>query len=279
MIAFLTRPLATLAALALSAGAVLADAAPSRVVSMNLCTDQIALMLAAPGQLVSVSDIASDPLTSPMWREARALPPNHGSAEEIFLLSPDLVLAGVWSDPTTVDLLRRLGLRVEQVPAPAGLDDIPDGIRRIGALLGREAEAETLAASFDTRLAALRDPDPDGPEAVFYYPNGYTLTPGSLSDEVLTAAGFRNLAARLDIPGNGQIALETLVAAGPGMILTTGRYPGASRSEALLDHPALRSVEGPEGPFVTGNEWICGTPAILDALESLSARRDRMGAG
>jgi iron complex transport system substrate-binding protein len=29
-----------------------AAAAPARVVSMNLCTDQLAMLLAAPGQLV-----------------------------------------------------------------------------------------------------------------------------------------------------------------------------------------------------------------------------------
>ncbi|MGA0716208.1 MAG: ABC transporter substrate-binding protein, partial [Gemmobacter sp.] len=32
-----------------------AAAPPGRVVSINLCTDQLAMMLAAPGQLVSVS--------------------------------------------------------------------------------------------------------------------------------------------------------------------------------------------------------------------------------
>ena len=34
--------------------------APARVVSMNLCTDQLAMMLAAPGQLVSVSHLATE---------------------------------------------------------------------------------------------------------------------------------------------------------------------------------------------------------------------------
>ena len=28
---------------------------------MNLCTDQVAMLLAAPGQLISVSDLAQDP--------------------------------------------------------------------------------------------------------------------------------------------------------------------------------------------------------------------------
>ena len=33
---------------------------PQRVVSMNLCTDQLAMLIARPGQLHSVSHLASD---------------------------------------------------------------------------------------------------------------------------------------------------------------------------------------------------------------------------
>ena len=38
---------------------------PQRVVSMNLCTDQLAMMLAGPGQLISVSHLGHDPAVSP----------------------------------------------------------------------------------------------------------------------------------------------------------------------------------------------------------------------
>src|SRR6056300_563463 len=62
-----------------------AQTTPLRVVSMNLCTDQLAMMLADEGQLISVSDIATDPNMSPMAEAARAYPINHGQAEEIFL--------------------------------------------------------------------------------------------------------------------------------------------------------------------------------------------------
>ena len=81
-----------------------AAAAPARVVSTNLCTDQLAMLLAAPGQLVSVSWLAADPRSSTMAAEAARYPANHGLAEEIFLLSPDLVLAGSYTARTAVDL-------------------------------------------------------------------------------------------------------------------------------------------------------------------------------
>lgn len=41
---------------------------------INLCADQLAPMLAAPGQLVSVSRMAQDPRNPPMAEAGSALP-------------------------------------------------------------------------------------------------------------------------------------------------------------------------------------------------------------
>jgi len=57
-----------------------AQTAPLRVVSMNLCTDQLAMMLADKGQLISVSAITTDPNMSSMAEAARAYPINHAQA-------------------------------------------------------------------------------------------------------------------------------------------------------------------------------------------------------
>ena len=47
-----------------------AAAAPQRIVSMNLCTDQMALLLAGPERIVSISFLGPDPAESPLvrWR-------------------------------------------------------------------------------------------------------------------------------------------------------------------------------------------------------------------
>lgn len=56
-----------------------ADAAdsPKRVVSINVCTDQLAILLAREGQLQSVSYLSQDPELSVMAAKARQLPANH----------------------------------------------------------------------------------------------------------------------------------------------------------------------------------------------------------
>ena len=264
------------AGLALATGPALADA-PARVVSMNLCTDQYALMLAAPGQLVSVSHVAADPLSSPMAAAAAGMHLNHGGAEQIYLLAPDLVLAHPWSDPTALALLRRLGLRVVQVPGVEHLADIPARLAEVGTLLGREEAAETLIRRFETDLAALGAAAP-GPSAVLYGANGYAIGDGALADELLTRAGFRNIAPEIGRSDSGRIALELLVLAAPDLIIRSQTFAGASRAEEILHHPALLALVAAGSGIESSADWTCGTPRVVAALRDLVAARQAMEA-
>jgi iron complex transport system substrate-binding protein len=274
----LSRIISLIGAALLSGGAAADTTPPARVVSMNLCTDQLAMMLASPGQLISVSSIAADPIVSPMAEAAAAYPANHGGAEEIYLLAPDLVLAGVWSDPAVVSMLRRLGIRVEQFDTVQALDEVPDRIAQMGALLGQEAPAQTLIRQFETELAHLTGPA-NGPRAAFYYPNGYTLGTGTLSHDILTTAGFTHIADELGRDSSGRLALELLAVAAPDLIIGTQTYSGASRSEEILRHPALRALIAAGRGADSGPDWVCGTPHVITALAGLVQTRAAMEAG
>ena len=161
---------------------------PARVVSMNLCTDQLAMMLAAPGQLVSISRIALDPLSSAMADVAVNYPVNSGQAEEIYALSPDLVLGVTYSDPLAVRMLRDLGVEVVQFPIVSHLADIPGAVRQMGDVLGREATAEIIAREVEVRLeAVVVEVGEAAPEAAFFFANGYSLGAGTLSHDIVTS--------------------------------------------------------------------------------------------
>lgn len=243
---------------------------PRRVVSINLCTDQLAMMLAAPGQLVSVSHIAADPLSSAMAEEARAYRQNHGLAEEIFALRPDLVLAGTYSNPATLALLRRLGLRVETFAPARSMADITAGIRTVAAALGRAPEGEALAIRFEADLARLTRDPANGPRTALYYANSYSLGDETLSGRILATAGLRNIGAEAGLTGGGTLPLETLVMARPDLIIEGARYARPSRSEDVLTHPAL-ALNTARRATLADRDWICGTPHVLRAIETLQA--------
>ena len=249
-------------------------AAPQPVVSVNLCTDQLAMLLAEPGQLVSVSHIASDPHASVMADQAAAYPANRGGAEQIFLMRPDLVLAGTYSARASVGLLRRLGVRVVELPPARRLADVPEHLRAVGAALGQEARAEALVAQFDAGLEALRAHGGRAARAALYYPNGYTTGAGTLADDILSVAGFANVGAEAGVTGGGTLPLERLVLAAPEMIVTSAPYPGASRSEEILHHPALEALRSRAAArMVSDGEWICGLPQILRAVAGMADAR------
>lgn len=255
------------AAALLLAAASPALAAPQRVVSMNLCTDQIAMLLAKPGQLISVSSLAHDARMSPMAERAAGFPVNHGRAEEIFLMRPDLVIAGQFAPGPTLAMLRRLGLRVEVMPPAESIDAIRAEITRMGDLLGRESQASDLLQKFNDGLQASRSPHRRG-RAALYYANGVTSGRDTLAGSILNAAGYDNIAGDYGITTTTALPMELVVMASPDRLITGATWPGQSRSEAVLDHPALSRV-APHAAEITDRDWICGTPFILRAIEAL----------
>ena len=243
-----------------------AEAPPERVVSINLCTDQLAMMLAAPGQLVSVSYLARDPMSSVMAEAARSYPVNRGLAEDVFLLRPDLVVAGAWTTPATARMLERLGVRVERFEIATTPGEIAEQMVRMGALLGREAEADAKAAAFLQDVAGMEAGTAAQGRAATYHANGFTAGTGGLSDTIQGLAGFGNIAGEIGLETGGHLPLEVLVMAAPDLLVTGERFRGTSRSEEVMGHPVLRRF-GRRAETDAG--WVCGLPHILDAAREL----------
>lgn len=244
---------------------------------MNLCTDQLAMLLADPGQITSLSYLATDPRSSAMHQKAQAFPRNQGQAEEIYLQEPDLILAGRYTGVATVNMLKRLDKRVELFLPAYSLDDVRDRIEQMGRALGQEPRAQAMIAQFDADLAALREDVQNRPLAALYYANGYTTGDKTLAGQILMAAGFDNAITRVGQSRAGNLPLEVLVMLEPDAIVTGAKYPGQSRSEAILDHPVIRSIQkGRETGTVADSDWLCGTPYVLRAISDLVALRHRV---
>ncbi len=261
-------------------------AAPSRVVSINLCTDQLAMLLAAPGQLKSVSRVALDPRVSSMPAEAAQYPINAGRAEEVHGMAPDLVVAGEYTSRDTVALLRLLGIEVVQFDIAHSLEEVRARIHQMGAALGREAAATAMIAQFDADLAQLRDdldgglaPGSDAPRAALYSANGYTSGDKTLSGEILAAAGLRNAPAEAGY-GWGKLPLEVLAMLQPDLVITARRYPRGSRAEEIMDHPVVEELGGwAARALMSDQDWVCGTPYVLRAIGDMAAARRKLEAG
>lgn len=245
---------------------------PQQVVSINVCTDQLAILIAAPGQLHSVSWLAADPSISVLADEADGLVLNHGLAEEIFLMKPDLIIAGTFTTRATVTLLRRLGFRVEEFEPASSFDAIRDNIERMGEVLERTDRATELVAEFDARLAALEAKSPSGQSLALYYANNYTSGAGTLADALVSASGLRNIGREMGYSGTVKLPLEMLVVAEPDLIAGRDRDFGApAKAQESFEHPAyLAAIAGGKGISIDSKFWVCGAPFTLEAAERLA---------
>lgn len=265
-----------LAPLGAAAGGEAGAEAPRRVVSINLCTDQLAMALAAPGQLLSVSALAHDPRTSLMAEQAGDFPANHGRAEEIYLMRPDLVLASTFTSPATLSMLRRLNVPVVTFEPEVSLDGITASILQMGDALGRADQAAAMARDFRRDLAALRRAaGDDAPVAATWAANGYMTGTRTLSSDVLRAAGFSLLAERLGLEVGAMIPLELLLMADPDAVVVGPSGSAPARADDVVHHPAL-ARSGAERVEVDNREWICGLPAVLDLARELGSTRARL---
>lgn len=253
-------------------------AAPT-VVSLNVCTDQLAMLIAAPGQLLSVSALARDPSLSVLHDEARAWPANRGLAEEVLQKTPDVVVTGTFTLHNTTALLRRLGFDVAEFAPAVSLDDIRSNIVRMGALLRREDRAGELVRQFDAALEAVATENAactpgDKPGVLTFGHNGVTEGAGTLQDAVIEAAGFHNLGARGGASGMNYIPLETLLSLNPDLVLTPKGLEAPSLAARQFRHPALEALlSGVRSGAVDGALWTCGGPFTAKAVEALARLR------
>lgn len=280
------RPLLTARLLALAlwlwiGGASLqAGERPQRVVSVNLCTDQLLLMLADPGQVASVSHLAVEPLSSFVAAQARDYPLNHARAEEVIALEPDLVLDSHLGNPRLRTTLAALGYRVEPLASAHSLPQIIANIRQLARLLGQQARGEAMIQAMQDALDAPAGPPPaERPGALFLQPRGYTSGVGTLQDEALRLAGWRNLSAEHGVTGYSPVPLERLLSWRPDRLFTSP-YDGSgdSLAQRSLRHPALNGLLRERPPVeIPYKYWICPGPMLSEAVALLRQARTEPG--
>lgn len=250
-----------------------------RVVSTNLCTDQLLLLIAKRSRIASVSYLARDPLFSHLANRAQDIPINHGLAEEILPLEPDLVLVGSHTIRPTTVLLRKLGIKVLVLKLAEGFEDIRRNMRLVGNALGETAKVDLMVSQFDTALTTLVQSQ-DLPTAIILRPRGMTMGQGSLSDAILRSAGLRNLSAEMGVGKIGLLPLEQVVAARPDLFVLAEFRPGhPSLAHLILQHPVLRMDQAdpngndPSRVALPAHLWNCGGPQALKAIDILKRAR------
>jgi iron complex transport system substrate-binding protein len=268
------------AALLLMGGVAVAQTAqPARVISLNMCTDQLLLDLAPPEQIAGLSPFAADTARSFMATRAGSLPILSGSAEEVMVLQPDLVVSGTFTKRATREFIRARGVNLEEFAPVRTLAETKRQITRFGEITGATAKAAARNAEIDAALAELRTAASAQKLRVLPLARrAWVSGSNSLMSELLTQAGLVNAAGELGIRTGGRTTLEQIVMLKPDAILIS-RDDGEAEDQgrALLLHPAIQLLFPPERRIVIPERLtVCGGPMLADAMRALAGQISRL---
>jgi iron complex transport system substrate-binding protein len=240
------------------------SAAPARAASLNLCTDELLLLLARPDQIASVTHLAWNPAETPLWREARRYRRNDGSLVSVAGLRPDLVLTMGGGARDRVRIAERLGFNVLDLPYPQRLADIEAGVRKVAAALGRpEAAAPVLDGIRRLRASA----PPRRLDTIWLGGGGRSVAATGLAAEWMALAGLRQRPLRGD-----RVSLEQLLVAPPAVLLRSQYRAGQySREQRWLSHPLAKNVNRSRSIATDGRLWTCMGPAMIPEAIRLRA--------
>lgn len=252
-------------------------AVPTRIMSLNLCTDLLLLQIAPKARIASVTFLARDGARALFPGLEAGVPINHGSAEDVINVKPDLILDSGLGAPLTRTMAKRVGARVVEVKDANSFADIRDVVRQVGEAVGEPGRAAALIGRMDATLAELAAHPPRRRLRVVAWSGGSAVPDkGSLTDAIITAAGAVNIAAQ---PGRAEssFGVEELLAADPDALLFGG---------ATLGQPSLVSDEGQHrivrqlyaGRRIAYNDaaHTCGLPQSADSARDLRRALDAL---
>lgn len=238
------------------------DARPTRIASLNLCTDELLLLLADDAQIASVTHLSRQPAETVLWQKAQRHRSNDGSLLSVAGLKPDLVLAMGGGARDRASIAARLSIRVLELPYPQSLADIRASVTRVGAALGQSARAQTVLGQIDQ----LRSTAPGrAADTIWLGGGGRSLPATGLAAEWMQLAGLRQRSLRGD-----RVSLEQLLVAPPQVLLRSdyraGQYSGEQR---WMNHPLARRTRAGRTLTTDGRRWTCMGPSLVPEVRRL----------
>lgn len=246
--------------------------------SINLCTDQLLLSLADPDQILGLSPYARDAVRSWAAERAADYPILSGTAEEIIVLRPDIVLAGRFTKRATRELVRAQKFRIVEFDAPRSIEQAKAQIGQAGTLVGHPERAQAAIARIDAAIARARGAAAS--RAISVLPlqrRGWISGGDTLMTSLLGVVGLTNAGAELSRGFGRQVTLEAIVRLKPDVLLVSQAGETAEdQGSALLQHPALERLYS-RGDRLTVPErlTVCGGPMLAEAIDLLAAAIER----
>ena len=251
------------------------DAPATKVVALTASDCEILAALGAEDTLVGRGEYCDYP------ESVLEVPAVQSGAdtnlEQIIALEPQVVvMAKMAQTEEQVAALEEAGIRVV-VSDAQDIEGVYTAIRLIGALVGRNDEAEAMVADMQSTFADIAAKSENTGKTVYFEVSPlqwglWTAGKGTFMDELATMCGLTNAFA--DVEGWAEISEEQVLERDPDYIVTISMYYGEGptpveeiKSRAGWD--VLKAVQNDAIFNADSNEVSRPGPRLKDAAEAL----------
>lgn len=245
--------------------------APKRMISMNLCADQMLMKLADPGSITALGPFSREPRLSFFADRANAFPQLKNRTENLLKTDADAIVFGPFDNMYMRSALRRQGIREIVVGRWVSLNEVKEGITGFSEAIDQAPSGAQLVQEIERSVAELKDVVKSVARYSFLLlqRRGYVGEGHSVA-ELLEIAGLTNAA---DGAPAQFMSVESIIALRPTLLVVSGHNSRAEdRGLELLEHPALTRLYPRSRRIAVPDELtICGGPSTPSLVRHLKA--------
>lgn len=190
---------------------------PLRVVSLSPTVTKMLYQLQAQKHIVGCTGFCEVNYASKIPVVATVVDAN---IEKILLLKPSIIFATGMTQPTIISNLKKLGLNVKVVYSPQNIIEVYKQFIEIGAMVGKEKEAQQIVEIQKQRITAISKKIPANTKPKIFFQIGtkpiFTVISNTFMDEYIKYLGGINIANNLK---SGIITRESVIASNPDIII------------------------------------------------------------
>ena len=244
------------------------DAAP-RIISTNVCIDNILINTFGTENVVAVSNLVDDPRYSHVRMLDQSIERISFDAETILSLRPSLVLISNFSNHRVVKILKDSDLKIVTVPFATKLSDISQNIRIIGTAIEQNSKAKIATDAIDQHIGNAMPKT--GKFALHVASNNYIYGNNSLISDAIRYAGLATSERNRFGNKPGFYNIENIILSKPDYLIIDGAdVIDGLNFEHDRYHPALKMAYPPKHRIkIEPKLWSCAhqlTPQIIDII-------------
>ena len=240
-----------------------------RVISTNVCIDNILINIFGTENVVAVSNLVDDARYSHVRMLDQSIERISFDAETILSLRPSLVLISNFSNQRVVKILKDSGLKIVKVPFATKLSDISQNIQIVGTAIKQQTKAKIAADAIDQHIGNAMPKT--GKFALHVASNNYIYGNNSLISDAIRYAGLATSERNRFGNKPGFYNIENIILSKPDYLIIDGAdVIDGLNFEHNRYHPALKMAYPPKHRIkIEPKLWSCAhqlTPQIIDII-------------